>query len=88
MYQYDENGKKIPIVEHYIPPTGAQTTPNKKDDKKKWISIILIIVGSIALIVALYLLFKPSKVAPAAAVVPSATPMGYGHKQRYGFRFF
>jgi hypothetical protein len=78
MFQFDQNGTRVPVRENFKPMASSSSSSDKK---KKWMKIVLLVVVLI-LVVLLgvwgYKHYKSGSGGPAKAGFPS----------RFGFRFY
>lgn len=89
MFQYDENGNKVPMSrEGYQPQKRVRFTnsvENYGSDSKcpKWLWILLYVLAGVILIVLVVVLVKSWM-----KNKKSRAGFGMGKKQRFGFRFY
>jgi flagellar basal body-associated protein FliL len=92
MFVYDQNGNKVPVAgaENYVP-MRASADPDNKDKKKKsktWLWILLAVL--VVAVAGLAIWHSRKESSPASVESPPAPPaqMGYGRRERFGFRFY
>jgi flagellar basal body-associated protein FliL len=91
MFVYDQNGNKVPVraVENYVPMrASAESDGKKKKDSKTWLWVLLAVLVVVVAGVAIW--HSRKEASPASVESPPAPPaqMGYGRRERFGFRFY